>query len=409
MRISMATTALAVLAALAASPMPARAQTAPAAPAAPTVAVTWKNGLSVESPGGDNELQLGTLLQVDGRFALTDPAPVTDTFLLRRGRIILQGRVDRYFEFTVVPDFAGSTLTLLDAYVDTRWSRAFRVRTGKTKTPVGLEALYSDSTLPFAERSVANNLVPARDVGVTAQGDLFHAHVSYAGGVMNGTPDGTNGDTDANGGKDVVGRATLRVGPFGAAVGASHGKEAGALPGYKSTAQQTFFSYAAGSAAAGTRNRVSPSAFVYYKALGAYAEYFRTTQAIARGTVGAGVSNTGWNVTGLVVATGERATDRGVTPRAPFDPAKGQWGALQIAARAASLRVDPQAFALGLAAAGASRTATAFGISAVWYATGTVKHVLTYERTIFDRDPNGSRRAENALIFRAQISLAPSL
>lgn len=216
-------------------------------PATPEVVAKWNNGASVESADGSNVLQIGGLIQADGRFDVSDPTTtVVDTLLLRRVRPILQGRVDKYFEFRLMPDFAGGTLVLFDAYVDTKFSNAFRIRVGKDKTPIGLEQLQSDYALIFPERSLANNLVPNRDVGVQAQGILANGAVSYIGGVFNGIPDNTNGDTDANGSKDLVGRVTVKRGSLGVAVSGSTGSQTGALPSYKSDAQQTFFSYGTG-------------------------------------------------------------------------------------------------------------------------------------------------------------------
>jgi phosphate-selective porin len=154
---------------------------------------------------------------------------------------------------------------------------------------------------------------------------------------------------------------------------------------------------------------VSPALFVYRKAVGAYAEYFRTTEAVAKGGPATAVTNTGWNATGVFVLTGEAATDRGATPKRPFDPAQDHWGALQLAIRVSELRVDPQVFALGYAASGASRVARAVGVGLVWYNNANVKHMLTFERTVFDRDAKGPRKAENALVFRVQVSLSPRL
>jgi phosphate-selective porin OprO/OprP len=108
---------------------------------------------------------------MDGRFAPDDPlGQVEDEFVMRRVRAIMQGRIAKYFEFRVMPDFGNGTTVLYDAYLDVRFSQAFRVRLGKDKTPVGLEQLYSDYALLFPERSLASNLVPNRDVGVQVQG-----------------------------------------------------------------------------------------------------------------------------------------------------------------------------------------------------------------------------------------------
>ena len=130
---------------------------------------------------------------------------------MRRVRPIMQGRIAKYFEFRLMPDFGNGTTVLYDAYFDVRFSQAFRVRIGKDKTPVGLEQLYSDYALLFPERTLATNLVPNRDVGVQVQGRLAGV-LSYIGGVFNGVPDAANGDVDTDAGKDLAGRVTVR--PF---------------------------------------------------------------------------------------------------------------------------------------------------------------------------------------------------
>jgi phosphate-selective porin OprO/OprP len=385
----------------------------------PPVITRWNNGLNILSPDGDNELQLGALIQVDGRFAPEDPLhQVEDTFLVRRLRPIIQGRLARYFEFRLMPDFGNGATVLYDAYIDVRFSKSLRVRLGKDKTPVGLEQLYSDYALLFPERTLASNLVPNRDVGVQIQGDTG-AVFSYIGGVFNGVPDGgANGDVDNGPGKDLAGRVTVR--PFantavsagrgaGVAVGATSGTESGTLPVYRSTGQQIFFAYAPGAVADGSRTRVSPAAFYYYKSLGAFSEYARTTQDVRGTKTSAEITNRAWEVTGSLVLTGEAASERGVVPTQPFDPAQHHWGAFQVIARHSHLTVDPAVFANGLGASGASATATATGVGLAMYATSTVKFVITYERTVFDNSPAAARPPEHAIVFRAQLNLQPAL
>jgi len=292
------------------------------------------------------------------------------------------------------------------------------VRFGKDKTPLGLEQLYADYTLLLPERTLVTNLVPNRDVGVQVQGEVAGGIVTYIGGVFNGIPDGTNGDIDTNTAKDLAGRLTARpfnrtktpaLRGFGVAVGATTGRETGALPSYRSTAQQTFFSYATGVVADGTRTRVSPSAFYYYKSVGAFAEYAHNTQAVRNATTSADLTHTAWEVTGSYVLTGEPATDRGVIPSRPFDPALHHWGALQVVARHSRLNLDPAAFGTGLAASTSNRTASATGVAALLYANAYVKYVFSFERTVFDDNPNGTRPPEHALVFRLQLNLQPTL
>ena len=374
--------------------------------------------VGIESANGDYRLQIGALIQMDGRFAVDDPLHlVTDTLLLRRVRPILQGRVAKYFDFRLMPDFANSTVVLFDAYLDTRFSNAFRLRVGKDKTPIGFEQLLAAYSLLFPERTLATNLVPNRDVGIQLQGEVRGGLVSYAGGLFNGVPDATNGDTDSNSTKELAGRVTTR--PFvttsvaalqglGFALAGSHGRQAGALPSFRTTDQQLFFAYSPAATADGIRTRVSPSAFYFYKVIGAFGEYVRSAQAVSNGTSRADLAHTAWEATASVVATGEPASDRGVTPQHLFDPANGTWGALQIAARYSTLRIDPHVFAVGLATAGASREATAVGVSAIWYLNPYVKYVLSAERTVFDGRSDGPRKAEHAIVFRVQLNFQPS-
>src|SRR6185369_9788649 len=347
--------------------------------AAPTYAqqaplvVKWNNGLDVGTADGANDFQIGTLIELDGRFGLDDPLhEVTDTFVMRRVRPIFQGRAAKYFEFRVMPDFGNGQTVLFDAYFDVRFSRTFRVRLGKDKTPLGLEQLYSDYTLLLPERTLVTNLVPNRDVGVQVQGELARGLVSYIGGVMNGIPDASNGDVDTDTSKDAVGRLTVRpftttkharLRPLGVAVGATSGHETGPLPSYRSTAQQTFFSYAPGVSADGRRTRVSPAAFYYYRSFGAFAEYAHNVQTV-RGPVAAAaeLTHTAWEVTGSYVLTGEPTSDRGVIPAHPFDPAQRHWGAVQVVVRHSRLNLDPRAFSNGLAASTSNPGASATGV-----------------------------------------------
>jgi phosphate-selective porin OprO/OprP len=92
-----------------------------------------------------------------------------------------------------------------------------------------------------------------------------------------------------------------------------------------------------------------------------------------------------------------------VRPRNNFNFGNGGWGALQIAARYHVLEVDADAIAVGLAAPGASRKADAWTIGLRWYLTGNLWYTVNFERTVFDGNPEGPRRAENAIAFRTQL------
>ena len=75
-----------------------------------------------------------------------------------------------------------------------------------------------------------------------------------------------------------------------------------------------------------------------------------------------------------------------------------------MAARYHALKVDDEAFTLGFAAAGASRKAEAWTVGLRWYLNGNLWYTVNFERTVFDGDADGTRRAENGLAFRTQMN-----
>lgn len=395
------------------------APNAPTAPVAPNAPITagWQDGFFIQSSDGNNRLVVGFVAQMDGRFSTDDPLPITNTFTIRKVRPTFSGRVARYFDFKIMPDFGNGTTTIMDAYFDIRFSPKFRIRTGKDKTPVGYELLIGDAFLLFPERSLASSLVPNRDIGVAAQGDLSPKFY-YAAGVFNGINDGASSttDVDTNNGKDLAGRIVVQ--PFRSAqppagalsglgfqIGGSTGKQTGTLPAFRTSVGQTYFSYATGATANGARTRVTPAFFYYYKALGVFGEYMRSTQNIARTGTSRAFTNTAWNITGSYLLTGEAASAGLTRPRLPFDPPAGHWGALQIVARYSVLNADDEIFDAGFAATGASETAKQFAAGVNWHPASVFKYYLNYERTEFDAGAFPARPTEKIILFRVQLGI----
>jgi phosphate-selective porin OprO/OprP len=384
---------------------------------APAVTAGFQDGFFVQSADGAHRLVFGIVAQVDGRFSLDDPAPITDTLAVRKMRPTLSGRVARYFDFKVMPDFGNGTATLTDAFFDIRFSPKLRVRSGKDKTPVGYEMLVGDAFVLFLERSLATGLVPNRDVGVQVQGDLS-PKVYYATGLFNGVPDGASStsDADTNSGKDFAGRIVVQ--PFRAAVpqpgalnglgfqiGVSAGPQAGALPVLRTSVGQTYFAYAPGTTASGTRTRFTPSVFYYHRSFGVFGEFVRSAQETTRLGLESEVANTAWNVTASYLLTGEAASSGITRPARPFDPGAGTWGAVQVLARYAALTVDADVFARGLAAPGASAGAKQLTVGLNWYPASVIKYYLNYERTSFEPGSGPARAAEHVVVFRAQLGI----
>jgi phosphate-selective porin OprO/OprP len=383
--------------------------------AAPPVTTGFDNGFFVQGANGDYRLVFGLTLQTDGRFPLDEPLPIVNTFALRKVRPTVSGRIARYFEFKVMPDFGNGTAVIQDAYVDTRFSSAFRLRVGKDKTPVGYELLIGDANLFFPERALASSLVPIRDVGIQVVGEAAGGELIYAGGIFNGVPDAASStnDTDTNSAKDLAGRVlwqpwrttpTSALSGLGFHLAGSRGSQAGPLPVFRTSVGQIYYTYALGAVANGERTRVTPAGFYFYKPFGVFAEYTSSTQDVSRGDVTQPIANHAMAITTALFLTGESASTGITRPRKPFNPEAGQWGALQVLARFSHLEVDGEAFVSDFAAVGASRRADQWTAGLNWYPTSFTKWYATYEHITFDKGVAGSRPAENVILFRGQLA-----
>ena len=403
------------------------------------IVTAGQDGFALKSADGNFVLRLRGYAQADGRLYLDDQAHNgTDTFLMRRVRPILEGTVYRDFDFRLMPDFgngAASTTILQDAYVEWHYWPWLKIRAGKYKVPVGLEWLQEDRWTSFAERGLPTGLVPQRDVGVQLSGDLFGGAVTYAAGIFNGVVDGGIADVDTWDSKD--GAARLFVQPFkntdidalkglGFGSGWTLGNQqftgtATNLATYKTTGQNTFFSYRSGVAPNGLESRLAPQGYYYWGPVGLLAEYVLADQRLQAGALHHYVRNSAWQTEASVVLTGENATYNGVTPRHPFDPKAGGWGAFEIVARYGDLHVDPGAFNANPTAAGlrfaspitAAQEAREWGVGLNWYLNRNVKIVLDYEETEFDGGSGTAtsttysvkdRATERVLLTRAQFS-----
>jgi phosphate-selective porin OprO/OprP len=381
----------------------------------------YKGGFTLQSETGDFVLKLTGYLQADGRFAPGDDAGlVTDQFLLRRIRPVLQGTVARYFDFSIVPDFGNGTALVQDAYLDVHFTDRLRVRAGKMKSPFGIERLQSGQSLLFVERSLANNLVANRDVGVQVHGELAHGAFGYQIALLDGVSDGGNIDGDTNDAKDLAGRmfvqpwrtkGTSPLRGLGFGVAGTTGTANGVPRAYSSVSQVSLFSYAATVTARG-RRRWSPQASLFVGPVGVLAEYVAARHEVQKVETGkptttARLDNSAWNVTGSWLITGEDATYGNVKPKNFFVPSARKWGALQLVARVNRLSVDDATFTGGYADSTRSvRQATAWGVGVNWIWNQNLKYVLDYERTRFKGGAAGGadRPAEKSVQTRLQLS-----
>lgn len=405
---------------------------AAAAPATPKITVNDK-GVTLASADGANSLKLRGLVQLDHRLFFGDNGLVNNSFVLRRVRLILEGAFARNYSFQIVPEFGGGSATatgavgILDANFGVTVSPALQLKFGKFKSPVGLELLQSDSWTFFNERSIVTNLVPNRDLGVQAAGEVLGGRVNYAVGVFGGVADGatsTNADFDNE--KDVVAR--VLASPFkndaGSAVqglsfglSGSYGRQktaAGRTSGYRTDGQQTFFSYLGTTIADGPTWRVSPQLDYRNGSLGLIGEYVLSTVNVRPSATGpkAELQNKGWQLAAGYVLTGEDSSYNCVVPATNFDLSKGTWGAFEVVGRYANLKVDDAAFPLYASPAASAQGASSLGLGLNWYLGKTVVFKIDYYQTNFDFAAGAPaspttpalRQDEKSFITRFQIA-----
>src|ERR1044071_4480148 len=406
---------------------------------APKISI-GERGFSWASSDGAFAVNLRGVLQLDSRSFFKDGGTKgNDGFILRRARPVIEGTVLRDFDFLFVPDFAGSSAQVFDAYLNYRYSPELQVQAGKFKSPVGLEQLQADARILFNERSLATGLVPNRDLGVELHGDLFDSRVSYAAGLFNGVGDARNSNNaDFEDDKEFAGRLFLQpfkesdlvgVQGLGLGVGGSYGNSStpsalpsltgGALPGYTTDGQQQFFAYnptGAVVAAAGTHWRLAPQGYYHFGPFGLLGEYLISSQKVAR-TGGAPavtdrLNHKAWQGAASWGLTGGEASFQGVVPARPFDPAAGHWGALQLVARYARLEIDRDAFPNFADPTTSARSAAAWSVGLNWWLNRNVRVLASFSRTAFSggggtgttAPATVTRQPENVLFTRIQLA-----
>lgn len=384
-----------------------------------------RSGFSVRSSDGNFRLRLRGYMHSDGRFFLNDrDQRGVDTFVLRRVRPIVEATMYGLFDVRIMPDFGGGTTVLQDAYVDARLSPGFKIRAGKFKSPFGLERLMSATEMPFIERAMPTSLVPNRDLGVMAHGDVIGGTLAYALGIFNGVTDGGSADLDTQDGKEAVGRVFVQ--PWrarrdsawegvGVGLAASYGNQRGVsaasagLPGFRTSGQTSFFGYRGDDPvlgavlADGARMRLSAQGHYYRGRLGLLGEHVVSFQTVRRSTTRARLDNTAWQLAGSWVLTGEPASYRGVAPRTPFDPKARTWGAFELTARYSVLELDADTFPLFANPDTAAGDARAWAAGLNWMLNAAIKLQVNYERTRFGTAGTTARRPEHDLLTRVQF------
>jgi phosphate-selective porin OprO/OprP len=369
----------------------------------------WSNGFYLQSRDQRFVFRITGQIQADYRGYIDDN-DTTDiaTFLVRRARFGLEATIFEYYEFRLLPDFGQGQSRIQDAYLNIHYWDGFQFEAGKFKQPFSYEQLIQDRYVPTMERSLFDQLVPARDAGVMIHGEnLFCNRFDYAAAISNGQ---INGDFDVNNNKDFNARVALR--PFrtleeGSLVrflelGMSGGfgeQHAPVQPATLFTPLQVeWFQYNPSVRAQGLRSRYSPEISYFYGPLGLAAQYYHQDQALVASVTGPGsraqveVPSNGFYVMTTLLLTGEERTgySQAIAPRRAFDPRYpfANPGAWELVGRVSRLKLSDVVFNPGpmqLAdPARFSSGATEMTLGFNWYFNRFVRMQFNWEHSWFD-------------------------
>lgn len=378
-----------------------------------------RDGVWLSTKDGHTKLQVHGYAQADDRmFSATTHDKELDAFMFRRIRPLFEGTLFNSADFRFMPDFGQYNPQIQEAYLELKTLRFAKLRVGKFKEPIGLEALRQDRELMFAERSMASDLVPLRYIGAQFSGSVISNSIEYAAGFFEGSSDGSNGAfTKWLESHEAVARAFFL--PFAATsitplkqlgfgIAGSAGTQQDSIAGLKTTAQTTFFKYSSSTYADGQHNRLSPQAYYYVGPFGALAEYVISSQEVLNGTRKARLKNDAWEVAGTVMLTGEKNSYAGVRARNRIEAVSGlrRFGALEVAVRYSQVAVDQHAFPHFAGVSSAAQLAKEEGISLNWYLTRYVKLVTNYEHTEFHMPTGNTKPLHNEDVLMTRVQLA---
>lgn len=334
------------------------------------VRVAWRDGLHFKTDDGSFQATLGGRVLAHTRVLLDRPdagRTSPDTLYLRQARIDFQGRFHKVFDFRLYLDFpTGASAvagTVQDAYLG--WSRwpELTVKIGQLKEPFSQEQATTLRAIDFVERSVLDRLAPGRDLGVLVSGKA--ALLEYDLGAFNGVGRSV---VDNNDEKDLAAR--LRVAPFhglrfgvSGTVGDVDGGSFNLLDLTTTELQIQFLDATAGEVD-GRRTRFGAELTWLWESIGLRAEWVRRRDRVSEEGIGARA----WNASATWLLTGETKTlEARIVPQ-------GEWGALELAVRAAGLRIDEEVFAAGIATpAGNAGRVTTFTLGLNWFVTRNVR------------------------------------
>ena len=162
--------------------------------------------------------------------------------------------------------------------------------------------------------------------------------------------------------------------------------------------------------ASGPHRRYGAYAYEAFGPLGLLAEYYVSSQEVARVGYGhATVHNRAFQLQTTLLLFGAEASYDFVQVKTPLDPAAAHFGALELAVRAGRLDIDSRAFPNFASPSASVYAANEVTLGVNWYLSDNAKLVVNWDHTAFQGGARtaaevaaGHREAENLMLLRAQ-------
>lgn len=370
----------------------------------------WSSGRpTFRSADGDFELSFSGEVQLDFRAYGQESLAPPNTFLVRRLRLAMSGRMLSRYEYRIQADFAErGTGVLRDGWLRVHIRPGLSVQAGQFKEPFSQEELRSAMHIDFVERAMATRIAPSRSPGIQLVGEIADGKVVYHIGAFNG-----KGGLALNTTRTPEGVLRVRVSPwrekdaregqgvsFGGAVALGRQRGGMSLIGQTESQSVTFF---AARPVNGQLLRANGELTYLAGPFALRAEYNQMAQdryqlGPNKTTLPAVVAK-GYTMQATYLLTGEKKPENGpVIPRRSFlSSGKGErgWGAWEAKIRYSVLQLSD-----GMGSARAE-TVTC-GVN--WYLTPFVKYMLDLAVERFPARPLHHAERSISVLTRLQFA-----
>lgn len=380
-----------------------------------------KNGISWETGDGKNSIAVSGRVQLDYRTYDTNVATTsTDDFDVRRAYFGVSGKIAEYYDYKVVANLAekddakAQSNQLDEAFFGINWWKEASFRFGQFKMPFSLEEQTSSRFIDFQERSLANKIIPGKEIGAMVHGTPTTG-VFYAAALSTGEGR-SKVEATTNEGNEFIGRIGANFAEimgnkdnvYHAAIGYTNGTNSVAPKievNSESRSAAVIDSYTI-TAAGRDRTRVGLEGAVAVGPVKLQAEYIRATfDTPTKGDldINSWYASASWLITGEKFASTYKGGkfDR-LSPTKDFDPKTFTGGAWEIGARYSDFSAKDFRDA-GLITATKAAEQDSWTVGLKFIPTPNTRILLNYVNTSFDKAISTTQTDEKAVTMRAQM------